>query len=657
MCKVPFVRRTRRAGFRQKVPDTFFPPLKKFHPMRTELFSPARCGQHLPALVCGPLASWLLALGLFAGGTLGCKRQTAQPASPVVVSSFVPDQSPPEISPESTLAAKETAAKDRSAEDEHPPSPTGMPEADVEASQELERWRQGNWTTRRLVVMGDSGPLVIDLSLSIGLQSLQGASDAAVATVAETIFSDLEKPVTWDALLEHPLVRSGWLGNLIPEDEQRDTLIRMYDTQADSMVDAAELAAFLSRGLARNDPLQISDAGVEPNANMNQSPWGAADSNKDYALDTNELAELATAIRKFDYNGDNIVALQELSSMASKAAPETSMTRNAMLSTTTLMQIEESDSQDSQAADRARRKFATDLLKHYTFLAELPREQWPCWTDQAWAKLDADDSQSLSRVEIEQLATMAPDAEVFIRFPSLDEESTAANFQMRTELSVPMAAWHSSESGGQLATPTTAILVQLRDAFSTVARSQLRQQLAQALKAPQLKAFIQSRFQLQEDAFDLLDSNQDEKLSDEEFNTAWQWLSVRQGTRLSARWMVASTPWFGLADSDGDQRLSELEIANLAERIAKLDRNTDGLVTPNELPLIAKMEVSRADGRLASPAGMPQPRSEIPDGDWFSAMDTNRDGYLSYREFLGDRDDFERMDTNKDGFVSPSEVY
>ena len=41
---------------------------------------------------------------------------------------------------------------------------------------------------------------------------------------------------------------------------------------------------------------------------------------------------------------------------------------------------------------------------------------------------------------------------------------------------------------------------------------------------------------------------------------------------------------------------------------------------------------------------------------WFEHMDTNHDGVISRREFLGDENQFQSLDANRDLFVEPDEV-
>ena len=41
---------------------------------------------------------------------------------------------------------------------------------------------------------------------------------------------------------------------------------------------------------------------------------------------------------------------------------------------------------------------------------------------------------------------------------------------------------------------------------------------------------------------------------------------------------------------------------------------------------------------------------------WFAAMDSNRDGEISRREFLGTQDQFQQLDRDADGFIGPAEA-
>lgn len=123
--------------------------------------------------------------------------------------------------------------------------------------------------------------------------------------------------------------------------------------------------------------------------------------------------------------------------------------------------------------------------------------------------------------------------------------------------------------------------------------------------------------------------------------------------------MLSGQPWFQLADDNADSRLSEIELKHLSQKVKDLDRNGDQLVTPIELPLVAMLTILRSDSRLENQlpqAGMDRSIQAV-DSDWFSAMDTNRDGSISQTEFLGEQAEFSRLDGNQDGFLSRGELY
>ena len=107
------------------------------------------------------------------------------------------------------------------------------------------------WSVKRFVALAASGPIVIDMSVNLGGKSLEEASAAATGRAIIRIEKDLEKPWTWSKLVEHPLIRSGWLGNLVADAEQREQLIAMYNKDGDDEVEDEELDAFLTRGLSQ----------------------------------------------------------------------------------------------------------------------------------------------------------------------------------------------------------------------------------------------------------------------------------------------------------------------------------------------------------------------------------------------------------------------
>ena len=120
--------------------------------------------------------------------------------------------------------------------------------------------------------------------------------------------------VELDQLLEHPLIQSGWLGNLVPDEDQQAQVIAMYNTNAGEEVEETELSAFLSRGLTRSSALRFTDIGRSPETFPSNSPWQQLDLNQDTVLDKSEIAAITNTLARFDVNSDRTLSIAELRS-------------------------------------------------------------------------------------------------------------------------------------------------------------------------------------------------------------------------------------------------------------------------------------------------------------------------------------------------------
>ncbi len=623
---------------------------------------------------------------------IGCGQRTPASATPT----------------EKQLEAQPPTNTDATAERQLSPAQDNAPvqlpkvhQADKQQPDVQPPWEpQGQWTTKRMIVLAETGPCLIDLSVSLEGKSLEQAAQELLGKIADELFADLKRPAKWEELLELPLVRSGWLGNLIADGEQRGQLISLYDTERDGIVSEDELPAFLSRGLSRVGPMQLNDVGHAPDSDTSLSPWGKGDLNQDFSLDAEELTALKSNLQKEDVNGDGVITRRELSGTTMPMASMGGRNRSSRLKTNTLMVAQPSDSTSvsnlsatksnsspqamatspptTSLDSKSERKLATDLLRHYTYLSELPREQWPDWNDQLWDSMDANQDQNLDASELQKLVTIPSAAQVYVSLtqglalqgPELQGPAPQGQAppgqtlwgktpQVNVKLTEPASSWRANDGGGQLVCGSCSLRIELTDAFNEPGKTQLRQQLNLALKNAQLQAFFVNRMQLDENAFKLIDQDNDQTLSDMEFERVWRWVLGRQSARIAGRWMLNGQPWFQLADNNADSRLSGLELQDLGQSLAGLDRNGDRQLTPNELPLVVTLAIARSDSRLDNQlpqSGQPNSVQAV-DLDWFSAMDTNRDGSVSSGEFLGEVADFSRLDANQDGFIARGEVY
>jgi hypothetical protein len=133
---------------------------------------------------------------------------------------------------------------------------------------------------------------------------------------------------------------------------------------------------------------------------------------------------------------------------------------------------------------------------------------------------------------------------------------------------------------------------------------------------------------------------------------------VRLGTAAQT-WVKVSErgrSLFHFLDADGDGRLAYVELARAANRL-------NGSPSPATVPW--QMQVSFGGPATASWGGVPLPGPRRPRPGaaatldaprWFRAMDRNRDGVLSPKEFAGPPERFRRLDADGDGVVTPEEA-
>ncbi|MDX1929894.1 MAG: hypothetical protein SFV81_25430, partial [Pirellulaceae bacterium] len=573
----------------------------------------------------------------------GCKPEAApKPAEnkPKVdavpqaeVESATVEENSPKRTPaesESPMAAEPTTAATESAA---PPAMT----APAEPPQ--------TWTSQRIVALAANGPLVIDMSVNVGGKSLNEAAEAATLRATAKVREDMEQPWQWQKLIDHPLVRSGWLGNLVPEEEQREELLKMYNTDGDEEVDEDELLVFLTRGLARGDALRFTDLRVTPSGNSSSMPWEKLDANRDATLDSSEIENLQNVVRSQDLNADGVVTIAEIQSVRAEDS-NASMGMKSMLIA--------ADSALVLATNQKPRKAADTILQHYTSLGNMTREEWSGWNDKRWNSFDTNGDQEISVAEFESITTIAPDLEIKIQFQvgSNDPPKITATVLNESELE-----WASRLATAGQATGTSMTLgINVTDSYAAANKAALRAQLAAVLTNAQLEAAVRNQLQLKEGAFDILDADNDDKLSDSEFENAWDWLTAIRASRIQTRWMLAESAWFRMADADADGRLTEVEVQKLPMFLARLDRDRDGVVSPTEIPLTVRFEIARTD-TILNLGALGQPEDTRVERGWFAASDSNNDNSVSKAEFLGTVEDFQSYDTDNDGFISATEAY
>jgi EF hand domain-containing protein len=134
-------------------------------------------------------------------------------------------------------------------------------------------------------------------------------------------------------------------------------------------------------------------------------------------------------------------------------------------------------------------------------------------------------------------------------------------------------------------------------------------------------------------------------------------------TQVAIGAAIDGNPLLRLLDHDNDGRLTRRERQEIGGLFASLDRNGDGTVSTDEVPVPIRLAITlgpHVHELLASPtpaARAAVSRSTAPTAPgWFTSMDKNSDGDLSRGEFLGTTEQFKQLDTNGDGLLSVAEA-
>jgi Ca2+-binding EF-hand superfamily protein len=515
----------------------------------------------------------------------------------------------------------------------------------------------GKWTKQRLILLNTKGPVVFDLMLRVGGHDLDGANKAAVEPIQKSLIDQLGESPKWDSLLEVPLVKSGWIGNLVADGDQVSQLVGMYDKNKDTLVQADELTDFLTRGLSKNQPIGITDAGSEPSSGSSSNAFGVLDVDEDNVLSLNEVEGGSAVLTKLDFNGDSSVSLSEVAPPSQPNMAEQRMVRT-MMQANSLVHYQPAQDADEKTARRLMQRKVNDVLEYYSNLGSIDRSRWSAWNDVQWKLIDANGDDRVDKSELATIFTLEPVVQIAIDLPSPHGDESQIHWYC-SDLS-NSSTWSSKDRSGELRSLLCNIRFDMDDVFSGKVRPLLKDRMNESFKNAQVKQFLVQQLQLKEGALELADADSDQKISDSEIDEVWKWLAARQSARLQGRWMLAARPWFQMLDTDLNGSISQIELIRLAETYRTFDLDNDGLVDSDELPTSIRLQLTRADQRidlrgLVIPGDRPVGGGA--DSNWFAAMDTNRDGSIGKQEFLGTNDEFKSLDRNGDGFILESEVY
>jgi Ca2+-binding EF-hand superfamily protein len=173
--------------------------------------------------------------------------------------------------------------------------------------------------------------------------------------------------------------------------------------------------------------------------------------------------------------------------------------------------------------------------------------------------------------------------------------------------------------------------------------------------------FTMTNLGLGSDEFKAIDVDHNGMIFEDEWLAFMTLYEIVSDNRVTLTVAATATDPIAQFDSNGDGRLTHGEWVRALATIRSWDANHDGEISPDEVPrqfvgtfhlgTLRPTANRRAMNKMSPVTARP---SSAP--AWFQKMDRNRDGEVSFREFLGPLSVFRRLDANHDGYLDADEA-
>lgn len=507
-------------------------------------------------------------------------------------------------------------------------------------------------STERFVLITPNGPIVVEATLTLDGRPFHTIREQLVTEVLKAADTDGDGKSTWREALDNPNSMSGSEGPFSPR--KKEHYIDRYDNDHDGIVDRGEARAFVA-GFSSGPAFQVLPFGYrfdEPDLAT------ILDTDGDGDLTIDETAAAGLQLKNMDTNGDEILTAFEI------AGPVRTWYRSRI---ETSARVRAVVAHGLGPTANLKEMYRTFGLK-YGKKTHAPRfVDWP-EIRKYLLSLDLNQNGQLDASEAAGFNTLKPHVELAINVSS-DPSSQPGVSLKRTsaDLSSQKVQTGSGNSIvlrlGRLTVRFGALPItrQPDDTWTVLALlRQFDRDKNGYLDMADVELLGESRrvqWQLKR-----WDRNNDGKVTSAEIKASLERQRLPRKGQVSVILAERPPSLFAAIDMNGDGVIGYREIQIAPSRLKSLDKDGDGQIGIGELPIeVSVWFVSgashwRARRGYRPLSGEAFPRMIFTGPKWFVAMDRNRDGDVSLREFLGTSKMFRKLDRNDDGFIEPSEA-
>lgn len=573
----------------------------------------------------------------------------AAPAEPIAEESAAPAVAVDNESETTALPAEAAAS----------PEGDSKPVTSAEATETTAVAEPVTTPHERIILLTQDGPLVIDIRLAIDGEQPTAAFEQLIDAAFAAADADGDGQASWTETLDNPRFAYGQFGNLAAEDEsQRSQIIEMYDNNRNGLVERAELPRFITRNAGGSRSFSLTSSNEFRGDNRSRSPVRRlVDVDHDGAITEAELAGAVNRLLERDADDDEILTLADIKDVIEQPQPEMSNRRRTTTPDTAIW-----------LNDRIRWQYVAYTLQElYAFGERIGPADVPL-TPTLIDQLDQNGNMLLDDKEVPGLQTVPPHMIFEVAFfnhqsgPEATPGIRLVSVCPELESLVAAALRHPTRLSMNLPGAEIEFFVNDDPSLSNSVEG-LRNQFAQ-LDGDKNKYLEEGEYNGQllgmQVPFAALDADGNGMVFEEEITALVEQRQAVIRSQIRARAADQEDALFTALDTNGDGRLTSREVHKTPDVLRSLDRNQDGQVQSHELPGSMALAFVRGDPQqintlFAMPvAAAPADEKDLP--RWFIGTDTNRDGDISPREFLGPREKFTQLDSDQDGFISRAEA-
>ncbi len=518
----------------------------------------------------------------------------------------------------------------------------------------------------RFVMLTPGGPVVVEVSITLDGKPFRVARETLIDELLVAADTNKDGKATWEEAFKSPIFTMGRIR--ITNDQQKKQLLNGFDKNKDGLVDRMEVRQFVAQYFqgpaftltARNNSFGSFRGGlVIVNGQRMYRGGGRADVQKfldtddDGVLSQDEIAKAGDRLKSKDADDNDLLYPGELNgkpvAAGNRAAVRISTSRQVQTQVALLLgPTAKADTVFAAIQQRYKNKEGKVVAASFPALPKL------------FETLDKNKNGALEQTEVMALNSIAPQIVMTADLGKSDGPKGLSLKSVAPELT--KSAQTGAAAGVELPGVKLAFRANLTAAptynYSSTAKSYLMRydkdnngylELKELPKnfGPQLKMW---------------DIDSDGKVYPKEIVAFYNRQRAPYQTQVRANATSDGNSLFQALDASGDSRLSLREMRTAHERIKEFDKNKDGKITKDEIPVTLSVSFGRGNTSYNSyRAGQGKngnanrgANKDVP--AWFTRTDRNGDGDITLREFLGTKEEFDKLDSNQDGFIEPKEA-